>query len=83
MFLTSNSFHKRRFNFQLLADAIAPSNIKAAVNLKTSVANEDIYCLSSMRENAWILLFCIATSSISCYSYVMKPSITPVTLKRE
>ena len=47
--------------------AIVPSNIKAAVKLQTSVANEDIYCLSSMKGNAWILLFCIATSSLSCY----------------
>ena len=40
------------FNFQLLADAIVPSNIKAAVKVQTSVVNEDIYCLSSMKDNA-------------------------------
>ena len=56
------------FNFHLLADAIVPSNIKATVKLQASLANEDIYCLSSMKDNAWILLFCIATSSLSCYS---------------
>ena len=33
-----------------------------------------------MKDNAWILLFCIAISSPSCYSYVKKPNITPVTL---
>ena len=40
------------FNFHLLADTIVPSNIKAAVKLQTAVANEDIYCLSSMKDNA-------------------------------
>ena len=36
-----------------------------------------------MKDNAWILLFCIVTSSLSCYSQVMKPNITPVTLISE
>ena len=36
-----NYFYKRRFNFHLLADAIVPSNIKAAVKLQRSMANED------------------------------------------
>ena len=45
-----------------------PNNIQAAVTLQTSVANKDIYSLSSMKDNAWILLFCIVTSSPSCHS---------------
>ena len=37
-----NCSYKHHFNFYLLADAIVPSNIKAAVKLQTTVANEDI-----------------------------------------
>ena len=67
----------------MLDDAVVPNNIKADVKPQTSVESKDIYCLSSMKDNAWILLFCIATYSLSCYSEVMKPNITPVTLKPE
>ena len=55
-----NSFYKRRFNFHLLADVIVPRNTTAAAKLQTSVSNEDIYCLTSMKDNAWntVILYC-------------------------
>ena len=56
----------------MLADATVSRNIKAVVKLQTSVANEDIYCLSSMKDSAWILLFCIAIFSLSWESYETK-----------
>ena len=56
-----NSFYKRQFSLQLLADAIVSSNMKAAVKLQTSVANEDIYRLFSMKDNAWTLILFLAT----------------------
>ena len=36
-----------------------------------------------MKDNAWILFFCIVTSSPSCFSQVMKPNVTSVTLISE
>ena len=69
-----NSFYKRQFSFQLLADAIVSSNMKAAVKLQTSVANEDIYRLSSMKDNAWtlLLLYCHLFSFLLLLCYETK-----------
>ena len=69
-----NSFYKRYFSFQLLADAIVSSNMKAAVKLQTSVANEDIYRLSSMKDNAWtlLLLYCHLFSFLLLLCYETK-----------
>ena len=49
----------------VVADAFVPNNLKSAVKLQKFVAIKDIYCLSSVKDNAWILLFCINTSSYS------------------
>ena len=69
-----NSFYKRQFSLQLLADAIVSSNMKAAVKLQTSVANEDIYRLSSMKDNAWtlLLLYCHLFSFLLLLCYETK-----------
>ena len=49
IFFVSNSFYKRCFNFQLLANAFVPNNIKAAVKLQTSVAKQR-YLLPLLNE---------------------------------
>ena len=69
-----NSFYKRQFSLQLLADAIVSSNMKAAVKLQTSVANEDIYRLSSMKDNArtLLLLYCHLFSFLLLLCYETK-----------
>ena len=69
-----NSFYKRQFSLQLLADAIVSSNMKAAVTLQTSVANEDIYRLFSMKDNAWtlLLLYCHLFSFLLLLCYETK-----------
>ena len=50
----------RHFNFQLLADAIVPSNIKAAAKLQTSVANEDniLPFLDEGQYKDTVILYC-------------------------
>ena len=48
-------FYILRCIFQLLANAFVPTNIKATVKLQIYVAKEDIYYLSSIKDNAWIL----------------------------
>ena len=72
-----NSFYKRQFSLQLLADAIVSSNMKAAVKLQTSVQislHEDIYRLFSMKDNAWtlLLLYCHLFSFLLLLCYETK-----------